>query len=74
MGGRGGDLELDLNKDLDLKQELKATLSQSAGDDKPLRFFDDELRPDLNTLNAKLGANLIDKKFIEENLFSFNER
>ena len=26
------------------------------------------------SLNAKLGANLIDKKFIEENLFSFNAR
>lgn len=64
MGGKGGDL--------DLKQELNThTLTREAEKKSP-RFFDDELRPHLNLLNAKLGANLITQKFIDENLFLFN--
>ena len=71
-GGKGGDLDLDLNKDLDLKQELNSHSKTREAEKNSRGFFDDELRPDLNLLNAKLGANLVTQKFIDENLFSFN--
>lgn len=73
IGGiKGGDLDLDLNKDLDLDQEFNSQTKTREAEKKSSRFFDDELRPDVNALNAKLGANLITQKFIDENLFSFN--
>jgi len=72
LGGKGGDLDLDLNKDLDLKQEVNSHSKTREAEKNSRGFFDDELRPDLNLLNAKLGANLVTQKFIDENLFSFN--
>lgn len=75
IGGiKGGDLDLDLdlNKDLDLNQDINSHSKTREAEKKSSRFFDDELRPDINALNAKLGANLITQKFIDENLFSFN--
>lgn len=71
-GIKGGDLDLDLEKDLDIDQELNSHSKTREAEKKSSRFFDDELRPDVNALNAKLGANLITQKFIDENLFSFN--
>lgn len=71
-GGKGGDLDLNLEKDLDLDQYINTNSQMREAEKKSSRFFDDELRPDLNALNAKLGANLITQKFIDENLFSFN--
>lgn len=68
LGGKGGDLDLDL----DLKQELNSHSKTREAEKNSRGFFDDELRPDLNLLNAKLGANLVTQKFIDENLFSFN--
>lgn len=67
-GIKGGDLDLDL----DLKQELNSHSKTREAEKNSRRFFDDELRPDLNLLNAKLGANLVTQKFIDENLFLFN--
>ena len=63
-GVKGGDLDLD--------QEFNSQTKTREAEKKSSRFFDDELRPDVNALNAKLGANLITQKFIDENLFSFN--
>lgn len=71
-GIKGGDLDLNLEKDLDLNQDINSHTITREAEKKSSRFFDDELRPDVNALNAKLGANLITQKFIDENLFSFN--
>lgn len=70
--GVGGDLDLDKKLDLDLKKELNSHSKTREAEKNSRRFFDDELRPDLNLLNAKLGANLVTQKFIDENLFLFN--
>lgn len=54
-GGKGGDLDLDL--DLDKEQELINTslsLKREAEKKSAQKFFDDELFPDINTLNTKL--------------------
>jgi len=73
IGGiKGGDLDLDLNKDLDLDQEFNSQTKTREAEKKSSRFFDDELRPDVNALNAKLGANLVTEEFITQNLFAFN--
>lgn len=71
-GIKGGDLDLDLNKDLDLDQEFNSQTKTREAEKKSSRFFDDELRPDVNALNAKLGANLVTEEFITQNLFAFN--
>lgn len=71
-GGKGGDLDLDLEQDLDKNQYINSHSLTREAEKKSSLFFDDELRPDVNALNAKLGANLITQKFIDENLFSFN--
>ena len=71
-GGKGGDLDLNLDKDLDINQYINSHSNAREAEKKSSRFFDDELRPDVNALNAKLGANLITQKFLDENLFSFN--
>lgn len=71
-GIKGGDLDLDLKQDLDLDQELNSHSKTREAEKKSPRFFDDELRPDVNALNAKLGANLVTEEFITQNLFAFN--
>lgn len=71
-GIKGGDLDLDLNKDLDLDQEFNSQTKTREAEKKSSRFFDDELRPDVTALNAKLGANLVTEEFITQNLFAFN--
>lgn len=68
LGGKGGDL--DLNKDLDLN--INSHTKTREAEKKSNRFFDDELRPNIESLNAKLGANLVTQEFIEANLFTFN--
>ncbi len=73
-GGKGGDLDLDkeqelINTSLSLKREAEKKSAQ--------KFFDDELFPDINTLNTKLkisGARETTEKIIRENLFEFNAR
>ena len=71
-GIKGGDLDLDLKQDLDKNQYINSHSKTREAEKKSQRFFDDELRPDVNALNAKLGADLVTQKFIDENLFSFN--
>ena len=73
IGGiKGGDLDLDLKQDLDLDKKLNSHSKTREAEKKSPRFFDDELRPDVNALNAKLGANLVTEEFITQNLFAFN--
>ena len=73
IGGiKGGDLDLDLEQDLDLDKKLNSHSKTREAEKKSPRFFDDELRPDVNALNAKLGANLVTEEFITQNLFAFN--
>lgn len=72
-GGKGGDLDLNLEQDLDINQYINSHSKTRETEKKSAQnFFDDELRPNIHILNSKLGANLITEKFIEENLFSFN--
>ena len=73
IGGiKGGDLDLDLEQDLDLDKKLNSHSKTREAEKKSPRFFDDELRPDVTALNAKLGANLVTEEFITQNLFAFN--
>lgn len=72
-GGKGGDLDLEQEKDLDINQYINSHSKTRETEKKSAQnFFDDELRPNIHALNSKLGANLVTEKFIEENLFEFN--
>jgi len=76
MGGRGEDLDLEPNKDLELKQELNTSLSKNASAKKEngsIKLFDDDLKPDLKTINDKfIGEIVVTQEFIDSELFLFN--
>jgi len=76
MGGRGEDLDSELKQDLELKQEVKNSLSPSANEKKSTRsqnFFDDELKPNLKMLNDKfIGEVVVTQALIDSQLFVFN--
>lgn len=72
MGGKGGDLDLDLKQDLDKNQYINSHSLTREAEKKSSLFFDENFYPNIDALNAKLGANLITQKFIDENLFLFN--
>jgi uncharacterized protein YdaU (DUF1376 family) len=73
-GIKGGDLDLNLEQDLDINQYINSNSNSKTreAEKKSSRFFDDELRPNIRALNSKLGADLVTEKFIEDNLFEFN--
>ncbi len=76
LGGKGGDLDLDLKQDLELNQEVKNSLSQNVREEKnklSQNFFDDELKPNLKVLNDKfIGEIVVTQEMIDSQLFLFN--